>query len=267
MWDSATHDYITAVPNSERVTVLARVTAGHTPRVASGHSHGRVVLWSLHGLGAGQTRRTPQLWRQLCSSDWSPAHGVPTGSGERVTCLTSCVLPALSSLDLPADEAIFVGFSDGTVQAFLASTTERLRTWQAHSSSVTDLVAVVSSAGIAAESEAANALRLVSASRKGTLRNWTIMFYEERRALAWRSLVSQQCLRQEHVDIVIGTYNVNAERADGDGASGIGGLREWLDWKRLGGRKLPAIYAIGLQEVVPLTASEILSVRCQYPAI
>jgi hypothetical protein len=197
LWDVTSHDYIAPVRGSEHVTALALVQVGGVTRVMSGHSHGRVVIWSLQsdiplaagtgggggggggGAAAAATRAAllPEMWRQLCMSGWSPSHGRP-GSAERVTALASCPLPALPQLGLCADEALCVGFGDGTIQTFLASSAERLRTWRAHHSSITAMAAVASPSPSLAQhgrgggGAAATTMRLASASKKGTLRAW-----------------------------------------------------------------------------------------------
>ena len=65
---------------------------------------------------------------------------------------------------------------------------------------------------------------------------------------------------RSEVDVFVGTYNVNAKVVDEYDADAVSSMRAWLDWGKLGGQNQPALYVIGMQEVVALKATEMLSV-------
>lgn len=254
VWHARTHAYKTTLPGSARATCLTVVDAGVAggPALAmSGHADGRVVLWSVSESGNGR------LCRELFSAGWDASKGL-VGSGHRVTALCAYSLPALPELSIPADTALWAGFSDGSMHTYLGSTGELLSVINAHNSAIVSLshyVPVREAAGGSASSGS----RVVSSSKKGTLRVWggDGLMWRERRQLAWVRALRAHCMSESSHDVAVATWNVNAKDPTVDGTEGVA---NWLSWRNAGGSVPPALYAIGFQEVVPLNAAEMISV-------
>ena len=149
-----------------------------------------------------------------------------------MTALASCPLPALPELSLAADAALWAGFADGTLRAYLGSSAELRYVIEAHNSSVVALTHFISS-------DSSKAARLVSSSKKGTLRVWggDGSMWRERWQLAWLRARRARCMTSVEADIVVGTWNVNAKDHSLDGAEG---LARWLSWQSAGGNAPPA---------------------------
>ena len=250
VWHARTHGYQSTLPGSGKCTCLAVVGAG---LIVSGHSDGRVALWGASETGGGR------LVRELFKGGWDAAKG-EVGSGHRVTALCACPLPALPELSILADAALWAGFADGSLYAYLASTGELLAVIKAHNSTIVSLAYFIP----ADDGGDANGVgaRVVTASTKGTLRVWggDGLMWKERRQLAWVSARSERCMTSVDCDIAVATWNVNAKDHSLDGADGIS---RWLAWRNAGGMLPPALYVVGFQEVVPLNAAEMISVSTE----
>ena len=257
VWNVRTHAHKATLPDSGRVTCLAVADAGEAggpALVMSGHADGRVVLWSVSAGGDGS------LCRELFSAGWDASKG-RIGSDHRVTALCACSLPPLPELSIPADTALWAGFADGSMHAYLGSTGELLSVMNAHNSAVVSLARFLPLEGAGYDAAAAGS-RVVSSSKKGTLRVWggDGLMWKERRQLAWAAAMRAHCMSESTYDVAVATWNVNAKDHTLDGATGIA---SWLSWRNAGGSAPPALYAIGFQEVVPLNAAEMISVSTE----